>query len=310
MKEKADLISLTDRGTMLLLEHCRVEQRKNTVVFVKAENGYSKYFNIPYINTSIIFLGAGTSITSAAVGKLTKQGVLVAFTDGEGFPLNGALSVIEPQNEYRPVKYNHAFAKIFLNNEKRLEKAKTFLKKRTELTHNFYLKLYDENLIGFLPIEYTEIKEKFLESIQNIDDIQSLLTAEGRYTQDIYNIFASNYGILGFKRDKDEKTGINGHLTHLNYIAYGISATILYAFGISHSFSVLHGKTRRGALVFDIADLFKDGLSIPLAFYAGTNGMSDSEIKHLYIKKVFDFNVLKIVANFIKEIVEENEKDD
>lgn len=37
--------------------------------------------------------------------------------------------------------------------------------------------------------------------------------------------------------------------------------------GISFAYPMFHGKTRRGALVFDIADTFKDGLSIPVAFF-------------------------------------------
>jgi hypothetical protein len=42
--------------------------------------------------------------------------------------------------------------------------------------------------------------------------------------------------------------------------AYGLAATTLWVLGIPHGFALMHGKTRRGALVFDIADLIKDSL--------------------------------------------------
>jgi CRISPR-associated protein Cas1 len=52
-------------------------------------------------------------------------------------------------------------------------------------------------------------------------------------------------------------------LNHGNYLAYGLAATTLWVLGISHSFAVMHGKTRRGALVFDVADLIKDAVVLP-----------------------------------------------
>ena len=52
----------------------------------------------------------------------------------------------------------------------------------------------------------------------------------------------------------------NSFIDHGNYIAYGYAASSLNVLGISFAFPVMHGKTRRGGLVFDVADLFKDAL--------------------------------------------------
>jgi CRISPR-associated protein Cas1 len=62
-------------------------------------------------------------------------------------------------------------------------------------------------------------------------------------------------------------------LNHGNYLAYGLAATTLWVLGISHSFAVMHGKTRRGALVFDVADLIKDAVVLPWAFICAKEGM-------------------------------------
>ena len=41
----------------------------------------------------------------------------------------------------------------------------------------------------------------------------------------------------------------------------------------------MHGKTRRGALVFDVADLFKDAMVLPLAFLASGKGYRDQAFR-------------------------------
>lgn len=41
----------------------------------------------------------------------------------------------------------------------------------------------------------------------------------------------------------------------------------------------MHGKTRRGALVFDVADLIKDAVVLPWAFICAKEGMSEQEFR-------------------------------
>jgi CRISPR-associated protein Cas1 len=42
---------------------------------------------------------------------------------------------------------------------------------------------------------------------------------------------------------------------------------------------VVHGKTRRGALVFDVADVIKDGAILPNAFLSAIHGESDQQMR-------------------------------
>src|SRR5256885_6518537 len=57
--------------------------------------------------------------------------------------------------------------------------------------------------------------------------------------------------------------GANRYLDHGNYLAYGLGATATWVLGLPHGLAVLHGKTRRGGLVFDAADLVKDAAILP-----------------------------------------------
>ena len=54
----------------------------------------------------------------------------------------------------------------------------------------------------------------------------------------------------------------------------------------------MHGKTRRGALVFDVADLFKDAMVLPLAFLAGAEADRDQAFRDKLIDACQSLGVL------------------
>jgi CRISPR-associated protein Cas1 len=76
----------------------------------------------------------------------------------------------------------------------------------------------------------------------------------------------------------------------------------LTTLGISYAFPVLHGKTRRGALVFDVADLIKDAIVMPLAFDAGKQGMNNRDFREILISRCWDCQILDILIETIKKL--------
>lgn len=46
-----------------------------------------------------------------------------------------------------------------------------------------------------------------------------------------------------------------------------------------YGFAVMHGKTSRGALVFDIADLVKDAIVLPWAFIYARENATEQEFR-------------------------------
>jgi CRISPR-associated protein Cas1 len=71
----------------------------------------------------------------------------------------------------------------------------------------------------------------------------------------------------------------NRFLDHGNYLAYGLAAVATWVIGLPHGLAVLHGKTRRGGLVFDVADMIKDALVLPQAFIAAMAGEEEQEFR-------------------------------
>jgi CRISP-associated protein Cas1 len=94
----------------------------------------------------------------------------------------------------------------------------------------------------------------------------------------LQNVFIKSLRLVqkkDFVRSRDGDDEANAFLNHGNYLAYGLAATTLWVLGIPHGFAVMHGKTRRGALVFDVADLVKDAIVLPQAFICEKEEMKE-----------------------------------
>ena len=70
------------RANLYYLEYCRVMQKDGRVLYLTEAKKENLYYNIPIANTTCLLLGAGTSITQAAMRMLAQAGVLVGFCGG------------------------------------------------------------------------------------------------------------------------------------------------------------------------------------------------------------------------------------
>jgi CRISPR-associated protein Cas1 len=85
-------------------------------------------------------------------------------------------------------------------------------------------------------------------------------------------------------------------------LAYGLAATTLWVLGIPHGFAVLHGKTRRGALVFDVADLVKDAVILPWAFVCAKENTSEQEFRQQCLQAFADHKSLEYMFDQVKNV--------
>jgi CRISP-associated protein Cas1 len=65
---------------------------------------------------------------------------------------------------------------------------------------------------------------------------------------------------------------------------------------------VMHGKTRRGGLVFDIADLVKDALVLPQAFISAVRGDSEQEFRVACLDNLTRAEALDFMIDTVKDI--------
>lgn len=78
------------------------------------------------------------------------------------------------------------------------------------------------------------------------------------------------------------------------------AATTLWVLGIPHGFAVMHGKTRRGALVFDVADLIKDAIVLPWSFICAMRGQRDREFRQICLQKFTEHKALDFMFDEVK----------
>jgi CRISPR-associated protein Cas1 len=298
-------VMMSKRANVFYLEHVRVFQKDDRLMYL-TETGQpvEKIVNIPHKNTAFILLGKGTSITDAAARKLAESNIVVGFCGSGGSPLFsiGDISFLVPQDEYRPTEYMQAMARVWFDEAVRISLAKEFLRQRIDWVSQYWTKYHGIEAPSV-------ITDNFRASIDSAKSTEHLLSAEAYYAKLIYGHLARLHGIE-FAREEGKRSKatvadrVNSFLDHGNYIAYGYAACALHTLGISYAFPVLHGKTRRGALVFDVADLIKDWLVMPLAFSCGKSEAKDNEFRAALIERAQDSSVLDMLITFIKDCLE------
>ena len=144
--------------------------------------------------------------------------------------------------------------RFWFDEAKRLDVAKRFQTSRINFIKKVYTKDKELKMVGFNLYEIEEMLDKSINAINEAYSVGKLLQLEADLTKKLYKYAAKVTNQLGFTREHNSADDANTFLNHGNYLAYGLAASTLWVLGIPHGFAVLHGKTRRGALVFDIAD--------------------------------------------------------
>lgn len=306
MESLTDLKAIlhSKRANIYYLEKCRIMQKDGRVLYLTEEKDENQYWNIPIANTTCLLLGSGTSITQAAMRMLAQAGVLVGFCGGDGTPLLMANEVewLTPQSEYRPTEYMQGWMGFWFDEKKRLYAAKKFQLSRLDYLKIYWKKCRDLAAEGF---DYNDLQEALLISetkINNSKKVSELMQAEAELTKQLYRYAASRTGYKKFTRERENTDKANTFLNHGNYLAYGLAATTLWVLGIPHGFAVMHGKTRRGALVFDVADLIKDAIILPWAFICAKENATNQEFREQCLQSFTDNKALDFMFEEVKAV--------
>lgn len=299
------------RANIYYLQHCRVLFNGGCVEYVTDAGKQSLYWNIPIANTTTVLLGTGTSVTQAAMRELAKAGVLVGFCGGGGTPLFSANEIdvdvawFSPQSEYRPTEYLQAWVKFWFDDDLRLLAAKQLQQLRLQrLSGQWQQRALHE--AGF-KVDAGRLESLLQPSSRNIElaqDTTALLTEEARLSKALFKLAVDTVGYGEFSRAK-RGTGTdpaNRFLDHGNYLAYGLGATACWVLGLPHGLAVLHGKTRRGGLVFDAADLIKDASILPHAFLSAMRGDDEQSFRRHCIESLTRSESLDFIIDSLKAI--------
>lgn len=303
------------RANLYYLEHCRVLVNGGRVEYVTEEGKQSLYWNIPIANTTTVLLGTGTSITQAAMREMAKAGVMVGFCGGGGTPLFSANEIdievawFQPQSEYRPTQYLQGWVRFWFDDTLRLKAAKLFQLARLGQVARQWNNNRVLSEAGFsVPKDaLLALLDKSRVAIEEAPDNVALLTEEARLTKKLFGIAANavKYGEFVRAKRGSSSDPANRFLDHGNYLAYGLGATATWVLGLPHGLAILHGKTRRGGLVFDVADLVKDAVVLPQAFISAARGDDEQTFRYACIDNFAATESLDFMIETLKTVAEE-----
>lgn len=226
------LPKFSDGWSYLYVEHCRIDQDLKAIAF-HDENGR---FPVPCANLALLMIGPGVSITHAAISVLADHGCLVAWCGEEGIRFYASGS-----GETRSSGNLLHQAKMWANPELRMK-----------TVHNLYQIRFDEEFDPSLTL-------------------QQIRGMEGIRIREAYAQASRDTGVAwsgrNYKRDNWHNADpINRALSTANSCLYGICHAAIVTAGFSPAIGFIHtGKML--SFVYDIADLYKADITIPVAFY-------------------------------------------
>ena len=246
--------------------------------------------------------------------ELARAGVLVGFCGGGGTPLFSAnevdveVSWLTPQSEYRPTEYLQRWVGFWFDEEKRLVAARHFQRARLERIRHSWLEDRVLRDAGFA-VDATALAvavEDSARALEQAPNHEHLLTEEARLSKRLFKLAAQATRYGEFVRAKRGSGGdpANRFLDHGNYLAYGLAATATWVLGIPHGLAVLHGKTRRGGLVFDVADLIKDSLILPQAFLSAMRGDEEQDFRQACLDDLSRAQALDFMIDTLKDVAQ------
>lgn len=259
---------ITEREPIVYLEHAKILCKDGALTaFFKDEPRKV----IPTESTMLLMLGAGTSISQAAAILCSNSNLYLCFARGGSY----IHSIWQGGRWQSPEKIVRQ-ALLHNSDADRLNIAKKILK----------LKFVKHN------ISYDEVLK-----IKDIPTITKLLSMEGIQARKTYDDLATRNGIENFRREKDAKEGINSAVTLLSNALYSYCTAVIIQFGFHPSVGFIHGKTRRGGLAFDMADIFKYELCLEPAFQ--TKGTQTTKNEIADFSNRLKSNNLKIIKDMI-----------
>ncbi|MEW6403512.1 MAG: type I-E CRISPR-associated endonuclease Cas1e [Chloroflexota bacterium] len=231
-----------DCWSYLYVEHCVIEQQDKAIAIIDARGKVP----VPCATLCLLMLGPGTKITHAAITALADNGCLVYWCGEEGV---------------RFYAYGRGKTR---NADNLMHQAKLWgdMRSRLDVVMRLYRMRFDEQLDDSLGLP--QIRGK-----------------EGVRVREAYARASRETGVEWKGRSYDrgswsDADPVNRALSAANSCLYGLCQAAILALGLSPALGFIHtGKML--SFVYDIADLYKTDVSIPVAFRSVLEGSEHLE---------------------------------
>lgn len=271
-RDLQELPRLSDRWSHIYLEHGRLEREAGSLSFIDRSRQVTA---IPLDQFALILLGPGTTVTHAAMRLLADNNTLICWTGESGVRLYS-----------HSTGGTHSARRLMAQIE-----AWSNIKTRLAVVRRMFQKRFSE-----------ELPEKL--------SLEQIRAMEGYRVRETYRAEAEKWGLEWKARSYDQTDWrnadpLNRALSAGNSCLYGICHAAILTAGYSAALGFVH-TGKQLSFVYDIADLYKTELVIPLVFGLVKESTSDVERRaRMACRDLFhEARLLKRVLPDIEEVLD------
>lgn len=272
----AMLPKIADSLSFLYIDIARIVQ-DDTGVCATIETGRgTDVVYLPTASLSCLLLGPGTSVTARALTTLARHGTSVVCVGSGGVR---AYAAITPESLTTTWLEHQALA--WADPAARLEVA---------------IRMYEH---------------RFDEEAPAGVSVEQLRGMEGQRMKALYRLLARQHRLKPFKRsydpeDWDGQDAVNQALSAANTCLYGIVHAAVLALGCSPALGFIH-QGKQHAFIYDIADLYKAEVTVPLAFSLHQSTNAESEARRKLREKLRLYRLLPRIVGDIQNMLSPGE---
>jgi len=242
LKDLHLLPKVRDSLSFLYLEHGRIDQHEKAIAY----HGDTGIVPVPVASLTLLMLGPGTDITHAAIRTLAENNCLVVWCGEQ----NVRLYAMGMGGTRSAAALLHQAALV------------SDPKRRLEVIKRMY-------------------EMRFGETLPDVLDLASVRGREGLRVRSAYARLSREYGVPWVGRSYDRQTWyasdpINRAISASNSCLYGVCHAAILSVGLSPALGFIH-TGKQLSFVYDIADLYKVEVTLPVAFEAAAEGGGDLE---------------------------------
>ncbi|MCI6041980.1 type I-E CRISPR-associated endonuclease Cas1e [bacterium] len=258
----------SDRVTFIYVEHAKINRNDGAVTVAESRG----IVRIPAAMIGILLLGPGIDISHRAMELLGDTGTSVAWVGEHGIR-----------------QYAHG---------RSLARTSRFLEKQAKLVSNTRTRLQ---------VARSMYQMRFPEEDVSELTMQQLRAKEGARIRKLYRKMSQEYGVRWDGREYDPENyqggdPVNQALSAANVALYGLSYSAVSSLGMASGLGFVH-TGHDLSFVYDIADLYKAEITIPIAFRIASEYEPGDDVGRIARQNVRDaFSDGKIFARIVRDI--------
>lgn len=274
--ELSELPKISDRVSFVYVEHAKINRIDSAITVLDSKG----IMRIPAAMIGVLMLGPGTDISHRAIELIGDTGTSIIWVGERGVR-------------------NYAHGRSLSHSTKFLEKQASLVsntRTRLDVARKMYQMRFPNEDVSKLTM-------------------QQLRGREGARMRQVYRSLAKKHGVEWEGReynieDFDSGSIVNKALSVANVALYGLVHSVIVSIGMSPGLGFIH-TGHDLSFVYDIADLYKTAITIPIAFEIAGSASEEDNIERMTRLKIRDLfvsgKIIEKIVNDLQFLISTNE---